>query len=120
MSPIQLAVLAGVLILIMALELKILIKYLERKEAKQKLQHYTETIKHKINVPFTFDELKSSEEIKDNLEANLDLLKSQEIEKIGIIHNDELVAVILPIERYENLLEYVFQIKDTATEKTKA
>ncbi len=37
MSPIQLTILAGILILIMALELKILIKYLERKEAKQKL-----------------------------------------------------------------------------------
>ena len=120
MSPIQLTILAGVLILIMAIELKILIKYLERKEAKQKLQHYTETIKHKINIPFTFNELKSSEEIKDNLNANLDLLKSKEVEKIGIIRDDELVAVILPIEQYENLLEYVLQVKNTTEEKAKA
>ncbi len=48
-------------------------------------------------------ELKSFEEMQQHMESNLDLLQNKELDKIGIIRNDKLSFVILPIERYKSL-----------------
>lgn len=103
MSPIQLTVLAGVLMLITAMNLKIAIWYLERKQAKQALQEYnnSEKIENESTVPFNLNEIKSVETLQKNMVDNLDLLQSKALEKIGIMKDDTLVAVMIPIEKYE-------------------
>ena len=48
-------------------------------------------------------EIKNFEEVQGNLERLLDAIKSSDIEKIGIIRDDQLCAVILSINEYERL-----------------
>ena len=112
MSPIQLTVLAGVLILITAMNLKIAIWYIDRKQAKRALQDYSnqeqsENTVQQVHVPFTLNEIKCVDSISNNIDQYLDALKSKEMEKIAIMKDDKLVAVMIPLERYEKLLEYV-------------
>lgn len=124
MSPIQLTVLAGVLILITVLNLKIAIWYIDRKQAKRALQNYSnqeesENTVQQVHVPFTLNEIKCVDSISNNIDQYLDALKSKEMEKIAIMKDDKLVAVMIPIERYEKLLEYVSPVQDTTEEKIK-
>lgn len=108
MSPIQLTVLAGVLMLITAINLKIAIWYIDRKQVKRALQNYSNQEQSEntaqVHVPFTLNEIKCVDSISNNIDQYLDALKSKEIEKIGIMKDDKLVAVMIPIEKYEKHL----------------
>ncbi|AHJ11708.1 hypothetical protein [Sulfurospirillum multivorans] len=123
MSPIQLTVLAGVLILITAMNLKIAIWYIDRKQAKQALQNYSNQEQSdnttQVQIPFTLAEIKCVDSIANNIDQYLDALTSQKLEKIGIMKDDTLMAVMIPIERYEKLLEYVSPVQDTTEGKVK-
>ena len=119
MSPIQLTVLAGVLMLITAINLKIAIWYIDRKQAKRALQDYSNQEQSEAHVPFTLAEIKCVDSIANNIDQYLDALTSQKLEKIGMMKDDTLVAVMIPIERYEKLLEYVSPAQDTTEEKVK-
>ena len=85
MSPIQLTVLAGVLILITAMNLKIAIWYIDRKQAKRALQNYSNQEQSEntaqVDVPFTLAEIKCVDSIAKNINQYLDALKSKEMEK---------------------------------------
>lgn len=113
MSPIQLTVLAGVLILITAINLKIAIWYIDRKQAKRALQNYSNQEESdntvQVRVPFTLAEIKCADNIANNMDQYLDALTSQKLEKIGMMKDDMIMAVMIPIEGYEKLLEYVSQ-----------
>ena len=118
MSPIQLTVLAGVLILITAMNLKIAIWYIDRKQAKRALQNYSnqeesENTERQVHVPFTLAEIKCVDSIANNMDQYLDALTSQKLEKIGMMKDDTLVAVMIPIEQYKKLIEYVLQARAT-------
>ena len=123
MSPIQLTVLAGVLILITVINLKIAIWYIDRKQAKRALQNYSNQEQNdntaQVHVPFTLAEIKCVDSIANNMDQYIDALKSKEMEKIGIMKDDTLIAVMIPIERYEKLLEYVSPVQDTTEGKVK-
>ena len=113
MTPIEMMVLAGILMLITACNLKLAIWYIERKQAKKVLASYNGSpIGEEIMqppVPFSLSEIKCIDSVSKNIDTYLDTLKSNEIEKIGIMKDDKLVAVIVPIERYEALLKSVPQ-----------
>ncbi len=120
MSPIQLTVLAGVLMLITAINLKIAIWYIDRKQAKRALQDYSnqeesENTEQQVHVPFTLSEIKCVDSIANNMDQYLDALKSKEIEKIGIMKDDKLVAVMIPIEKYEKYLHTFSTIEEKVT-----
>lgn len=121
MSPIQLTVLAGVLILITAINLKIAIWYIDRKQAKRALQNYSNQEESdnttQVHIPFTLSEIKCADSIANNMDQYLDALTSQKLEKIGMMKDDTLVAVMIPIERYKKLIEYVSPVQDTTEEK---
>ena len=109
MTPIEMMVLAGILMLITAFNLKLAIWYIERKQAKKALEGYNGShVSEKTMlspISFTLSEIKCIDSVSKNIDTYLDTLKSNEIEKIGIMKNDNLVAVIVPIERYEALLK---------------
>ena len=92
MSPIQLTVLAGVLILITAINLKIAIWYIDRKQAKRALQEYSNQEQSdnttQVHVPFMLAEIKCVDSIANNIDQHLDALASQKFEKIGIMKDD--------------------------------
>lgn len=108
MTFIQMVVLAGVLMLITALNLKLAIWYIERKQAKRALESYTNSQESEVSiqpsVPFTLSNIKCVDSIAKNIDTYLDTLTSNEIDKIGIIKEDKLVAVIVSIQRYENMI----------------
>lgn len=111
MTPLQMMVLAGILMLITALNLKLAILYIERKEAKRVLERYNGSQSAKETMPtavsFALSEIKCVESVAKNIEDYLHALTSHDIEKIGIIKEDALVAVIVPLEvmqQYEHLL----------------
>lgn len=110
MSPIQMTVLAGVLLLITALNLKLVLWYIEKKQAKQALHHYNTAHPNEDSVlkpiAFSLSEIKCVDSIKKDIDTYLDALKSNELEKIAIMKDDTLVAVIIPIARYEKLIQY--------------
>lgn len=117
MSPIQLTVLTGVLILITAMNLKLAIWYIDRKQAKRALQHYSNQEESdntaQVHLPFMLAEIKCANSIANNINQYLDALTSQKLEKIGIMKDDTIVAVMIPLEGYEKLLEYVSQARAT-------
>ena len=84
MSPIQLTVLAGILILITMINLKIAIWYIDRKQAKRALQNYSnqeqsENTVQQVHVPFTLNEIKCGDSISNNIDQYLDALKTKEM-----------------------------------------
>lgn len=101
-------VLAGILMLITAVNLKIIVWYIDRKQTKKALQQYTEqekeTFEEAAHSSFLLTEIKSVENIEQKLDIYLDALKSKRMEKIGIIKDDKLVGVIISIEIYEKLM----------------
>lgn len=108
MTFIQMVVFAGVLMLITALNLKLAIWYIERKEAKRALVSYTNSQQSEVSiqpsVPFTLSNIKCVDSIAKNIDTYLDTLTSNEIDKIGIIKENKLVAVLVSIQRYENMI----------------
>ncbi|MBM2817136.1 MAG: antitoxin-like protein [Ignavibacteria bacterium] len=56
-------------------------------------------------IYYTKDELKSSTAITRNFGSLLDNLRTKKLEKIAVIRNNKMEAVILPIEDYEKLKE---------------
>ena len=115
MTLIEMMVLAGILMLITALNLKLAIWYIARKQAKKALEgyngsHASEEIMQ-LPVPFSLSEIKCVDSVAKNIDTYLDALTSNELEKIGIMKEDTLVAVIIPIERYEKLIECVSQMQ---------
>ncbi|WNZ00192.1 hypothetical protein SUSP_002609 [Sulfurospirillum sp. 'SP'] len=118
MTLIEMMVLAGILMLISAFNLKLAIWYIERKQAKKALESYNgalvseETMQIQLPpVSFSLSEIKCADAIEKNIDSYLDALSSNEIEKIGIMKEDTLVAVIIPIERYEKLIEYASHVQ---------
>ena len=115
MTLIEMMVFAGILMLITALNLKLAIWYIERKQAKKALEGYNgshvseETMQPP--VPFSLTEIKCVDSVAKNIDTYLDALTSNELEKIGIMKEDALVAVMIPIERYEKLIECVSQMQ---------
>ena len=108
MTFIQMVVFAGVLMLITALNLKLAIWYIERKQAKRALESYTNSQQSEVSiqpsVPFTLSNIKCVDSIAKNIDTYLDTLTSNEIDKIGIIKENKLVAVLVSIQRYENMI----------------
>lgn len=108
MTFIQMVVFAGVLMLITALNLKLAIWYIERKEAKRALESYTNSQQSEVSiqpsVSFTLSNIKCVDSIAKNIDTYLDTLTSNEIDKIGIIKEDKLVAVLVSIQRYEHMI----------------
>ena len=121
MTPIQMTVFSGILMLITALNLKLAIWYIERKQAKKALESYTnphpnEAIEPRF-VSFTLSEIKCVDSVAKNIDTYIDALTSKEIEKIGIMKEDALVAIMIPIEHYEKLLESVLPIQTEVKEE---
>lgn len=108
MTFIQMVVFAGVLMLITALNLKLAIWYIERKQVKRALKSYTNSQQSEVSiqpsVPFTLSNIKCVDSIAKNIDTYLDTLTSNEIDKIGIIKENKLVAVLVSIQRYENMI----------------
>ena len=106
MTPIQMIVLAGILMLITALNLKLAIWYIKRKEAKRVLERY-KSAKESTQIPFSFSlsEVKCVDSVAKNIDSYLDALASHQIEKIGIIKDDTLVAVMVSLAVYEKLCQ---------------
>ena len=115
MTLIEMMVLAGILMLITAFNLKLAIWYIERKQAKKALESYNGShVGEEIMqppVPFSLTEIKCVDSVAKSIDDYLDALTSGEIEKIGIMKEDALVAVMIPIERYEKLLKSVLPIQ---------
>ena len=115
MTLIEMMVLAGILMLITAFNLKLAIWYIEHKQAKKALEDYNGSpVGEEIMqppVPFSLSEIKCVDSVAKNIDNYLDALTSNELEKIGIMKEDALVAVIVPIERYEKLIECVSQMQ---------
>ena len=107
MTPIHMMVLTGILMLITAFNLKLAIWYIERKEAKRVLARYhcSELAKESAQTPvsFSLSEVKCVDSVAKNIDSYLDALTSHEIEKIGIIKDDTLVAVMIPLDVYEKM-----------------
>lgn len=107
MTPIEIMVLTGIFMLITAVNLKLAIWYIERKQAKKTLESYnrsqTGKTTQKTLTSFILSEIKCVDNVEKNMNTYLDALTSNEIEKIGIIKDDALVAVMMPIQRYENI-----------------
>ena len=109
MTSIQMTVFAGILMLITALNLKLAIWYIERKQAKKALESYTnphpnEAIEPRF-ISFTLSEIKCVDSVAKNIDTYLDAFASNEMEKIGIMKDDALVAVMIPIEVHEKLCQ---------------
>ena len=121
MTLIEMMVLTGILMLITALNLKLAIWYIERKQAKKALESYNgshvgeETMQPP--VPFSLTEIKCVDSVAKNIDTYLDALTSNELEKIGIMKEDTLVAVMISIEHYEKLLESVLPIQTEVKEE---
>ena len=115
MTLIEMMVLTGILMLITALNLKLAIWYIERKQAKRALESYNGSpVGEEIMqppVPFSLTEIKCVDSVAKNIDTYLDELTYSELEKIGIIKEDTLVAVMIPIEHYEKLIECVSQMQ---------
>ena len=107
MTPIHMMVLAGILMLITAFNLKLAIWYIERKEAKRVLARYncSELAKESAQTPvsFSLSEVKCVDSVAKNIDSYLDALTSHGIEKIGIIKDDTLVAVMISLDVYEKM-----------------
>ena len=54
---------------------------------------------------FSKDEIISSTKIMRNFGDVLNKLKNRDLNKIAVIRNNEIEAVILPLEEYEKLLK---------------
>lgn len=121
MTLIEMMVLTGILMLITALNLKLAIWYIERKQAKRALESYTgshvgeETMQPP--VPFSLTEIKCVDSVAKSIDDYLDALTSGKIEKIGIMKEDALVAIMISIEHYEKLLESVLPIQTEVKEE---
>lgn len=111
MTPIQLTVLVGVLLLITAFNMKVVLWYIERKQAKQALQKYVQQEHVDVPIPFALSEMKCVDTIESNLHTYLDALTSHKMEKIGIMKEDALVAVMIPLDVYEKFIECVSQMQ---------
>ena len=121
MTLIEMMVLAGILMLITALNLKLAIWYIERKQAKKALEGYNGSHVGKETmqppVPFSLTEIKCVDSVAKNIDTYLDALTSNELEKIGIMKEDTLAAVMISIEHYEKLLESVLPIQTEMKEE---
>ena len=56
-------------------------------------------------VRYTKDEIQASSSVSRNFGSILDKLKKKKLEKIAVMRNNRLEAVILPIEDYEKMNE---------------
>ena len=121
MTLIEMMVLAGILMLITAFNLKLAIWYIERKQAKKALEGYNgshvgeETMQPP--VPFSLTEIKCVDSVAKNIDTYLDALTSNELEKIGIMKENTLVVVMISIEHYEKLCESDLPIQTKAKEE---
>ena len=89
MTPIHMMVLTGILMLITALNLKLAIWYIERKEAKRVLERYNGSELAKVcaqtPVSFSLSEIKCVDSVAKNIDSYLDALTSHEIEKLALL-----------------------------------
>lgn len=122
MTPIHMMVLAGILMLITALNLKLAIWYIERKEAKRVLERHncSELAKESTQtlVSFSVSEIKFMDSVAKNINTYLDALSSHKIEKIGIIKDETLVAVMVSIQKYKGM-QIQQEERNIGTEKEK-
>jgi len=65
-------------------------------------------------MSFATDELVSSTNFVRNFSSIMDKLNSSSIEKIGILKNNSIKAVLLSENMYENILEYIEDLEDLA------
>lgn len=56
-------------------------------------------------IQYTKEELISSTTISRNLSAILNNLSIKKIEKVAVMRNNKIEAIILPIEKYENIIK---------------
>lgn len=57
-------------------------------------------------VCYTRYELVSAEDFAKNMDVIIDRLNDHDVEKIGILHNDRLSAVVVSQTQYQRLLKY--------------
>lgn len=57
-------------------------------------------------VCYTRNELVSAEDFAKNMDVLIDRLNDHDVEKIGILHNDTLSAVVVSQTQYQRLLKY--------------
>ena len=62
-------------------------------------------------LTFSRDEIIPSTKVSRNLSSILNKLKSRELEKIGVVRNNEMEAIIIPIRDYE-LMQTLFERDD--------
>lgn len=59
--------------------------------------------KEKTMVYYTKDEIQSSTSVSRNFGSLLDSLRSKKLNKVAILRNNIMEAVIIPLEEYERL-----------------
>jgi hypothetical protein len=57
-------------------------------------------------VYYSRNELVSAEDFAKNMDVLIDRLNDHDVEKIGILHNDTLSAVVVSQTQYQRLLKY--------------
>ena len=57
-------------------------------------------------VNYTLNELISADDFAKNMDVLIDRLNDHDVEKIGILHNDTLSAVVVSQTQYQRLLKY--------------
>lgn len=65
-------------------------------------------------MTFATDELVSSTNFVRNFSSIMDKLNSSSIQKVGILKNNSVKAVLLSENMYEKILEYIEDLEDAA------
>lgn len=73
----------------------------ERKKEQEKAD-----FKGDSAVCYTRNELISTDDFAKNMDVLIDRLNDHDVEKIGILHNDALSAVVVSQAEYQRLLKY--------------
>lgn len=68
-------------------------------------------------MTFATDELISSTKLVRNFGSVLEKFKNNSISKIGILKNNDIEAVMLSREEYDNIFEYIEDLEDIALVK---
>ncbi len=64
-------------------------------------------IKVLIMIKFSKDEIQSSTQISRQFGSILDKLKSKSLDKVAILRNNTMEAVIIPIDEYEKMQNFI-------------
>ena len=74
--------------------------------------NYTDNYKENNMISYTQNELVSATEISKQFGEYLSKVKNGVVEKIGVLKNNKLNAVILPVEAYEKMAQAMEILED--------